>query len=354
MQGTGIGLHLVRSFVALHYGTIVARNLVGDAGCSFLITLPAAGHFPHPELLQDVPAENSESELKDSENRCRPVMLPPASETAPRTHHNKGKYHLLLVEDDEEIRAYLRQELENEYYIQECGNGKEALLQMHRQRPDLVVSDVMMPVMDGITFCHKVKRNIGLNDIPIVLLTARTREEDTLLGLDTGADSYMIKPFNMHILRNTIANLLYNREMLRNIYQGKQLPAEKPDTPLVQTPNEKLMDRVTKYINLNLANPDYTIENLASDVGLSRMHLNRKLKELTNQTPQNFVRNVRLRQASELLKNKNVTVSDVAQAVGIPSITYFSYAFKEQFGVSPREYQAGADDTCKDTDKDAD
>lgn len=335
MQGTGIGLHLVHSFVKLHHGNIFVRNLTDNTGCCFTITLPAADHFPHPELLQMVPAENRESD-------CRPIILSPIPETAPPTKQSKGKYHLLLVDDDDEIRTYLKQELQNEYCIQECENGKDALSEMHRHRPDLVVCDVMMPVMDGITFCHKVKQNIGLNDIPIILLTARTREEDTLLGLDTGADSYMIKPFNMHILRNTIANLLHNRELLRNIYQGKQLPTGKTETPIVQAPNERLMDRVTKYVNLNLANPDYTVENLASDVGLSRMHLNRKLKELTNQTPQNFIRNVRLHQAAELLKKIDVTVSDVGQAVGIPSITYFSYVFKEQFGVSPREYQTKA------------
>jgi len=246
----------------------------------------------------------------------------------------------MIVEDDEDIRSYLRQELVSDYHISECANGKEALEQISINRPNLIISDVMMPQMDGITLCRKVKQNIDLNDIPIILLTARTQEEDTLLGLDSGADSYMTKPFNMLIMRNTIANLLRNRETLRNRYLNKQLPEEQMEELELKSPDEKLMERVMRFINLHIANPDYTVGTLASDVGISRVHLNRKLKELTNQTSRDFIRNVRLHLAADLLKNKDIPITELAAAVGIPNITNFSSAFKEQFGLSPTKYRA--------------
>jgi AraC-like DNA-binding protein len=152
----------------------------------------------------------------------------------------------------------------------------------------------------------------------------------------------MTKPFNMPIMRNTIVNLLKNRETLRNRYLNKQLPEEQMEELKIKTPDERLMERVMKFVNLHIADPDYTVETLASDVGISRVHLNRKLKELTNQTSRDFIRNVRLHLAADLLKNKKIAISELATAVGIPNITHFSTAFREQFGLSPTKYRAHA------------
>lgn len=330
ISGTGLGLHLVQLLVTLHHGTIEVHNRQTGQGTCFSITLPHPDHFPETLSTSAVPYTSEEKTI---------CVQPSVPETA-HHHPTRSRFNIMIVEDDEDIRSYLRQELVSDYHISECANGKEALEQISINRPNLIISDVMMPQMDGITLCRKVKQNIDLNDIPIILLTARTQEEDTLLGLDSGADSYMTKPFNMLIMRNTIANLLRNRETLRNRYLNKQLPEEQMEELELKSPDEKLMERVMRFINLHIANPDYTVGTLASDVGISRVHLNRKLKELTNQTSRDFIRNVRLHLAADLLKNKDIPITELAAAVGIPNITNFSSAFKEQFGLSPTKYRA--------------
>ena len=332
VSGTGLGLHLVRLLVTLHHGTIEVQNQPTLQGTCFHIILPHPDHFPEAVATSAAPFTGEEKSI------CAQRFN---QETAPH-HPSRNRFNLLIVEDDEDIRSYLRQELEGDYHISECANGKEAMEQISTNRPNLIISDVMMPQMDGITLCRKVKQNIDLNDIPIILLTARTQEEDTLLGIDSGADSYMTKPFNMPIMRNTIVNLLKNRETLRNRYLNKQLPEEQMEELKIKTPDERLMERVMKFVNLHIADPDYTVETLASDVGISRVHLNRKLKELTNQTSRDFIRNVRLHLAADLLKNKKIAISELATAVGIPNITHFSTAFREQFGLSPTKYRAHA------------
>src|SRR5690606_9253476 len=158
--------------------------------------------------------------------------------------------------------------------------------------------------------------------------------------IDSGADWYLTKPFNLEIMRYTIANLLRSRKTLRNRYLNRQLPEDQFQDIEISTPDEKFIERVMKYINLHIADPDYSVEMLAADVGVSRVHLNRKLKEMTNQTSRDFIRNVRLHMAADLLKKKDIPITELAAAVGIPNITNFSSAFKEQFGLSPTKYRA--------------
>jgi len=269
-----------------------------------------------------------------------PITLPieetdDAKDAATRT---RTKYRVLVVEDDEEIRHYISQELTNDYYMMEGCNGKEALEMIFKRTPDLVISDIMMPEMDGLTLCRKIKQNVNLNYIPVILLTAKTREEDNIEGLETGADAYLTKPFNIEILRKTVRNLIRNRERLRNNFSGQQTQEDKLEKITAQSPDDKLMERVMKVINENLSNPNLTVEMLCEQIGISRVHLHRKLKELTNQTTRNFIRNVRLKQAATLLSEKRYTVTEAAALTGFTDPNNFSTAFKELYGVPPSAY----------------
>ena len=250
-----------------------------------------------------------------------------------------SKYHILIVEDNEEIRHYLTLELSPKYHIKGCSNGKEALDEIFHKEPDLIISDIMMPEMDGFTLCRKIKTNINLNHIPIILLTARVQEEDNIEALERGADAYITKPFNSKILEKTISNLILSRERLRNAFSGQQSHNDKLEKMEIESPNDKLMNRIMKVINGNLSNPNLTVEMIANEVGTSRVHLNRKLKELTNQTAREFIKNCRLKQAAELLSQKKQNITEIAELTGFNNPNNFSTAFKELFGVSPSAYK---------------
>jgi YesN/AraC family two-component response regulator len=250
----------------------------------------------------------------------------------------RTKYRVLIVEDDEEIRRYISSELSADYKISESSNGKEALQAVFDNRPDIIISDVMMPEMDGITLCRKIKQNITLNCIPVILLTAKTREEDNMEGLESGADAYMTKPFNIELLKKTVQNLLKSCERMKNSYSGKQLQTEQIDKKEMRSADDRLMERVMKVINDNISNPELTVDEVAASVGISRVHLHRKLKELTGQTTRDYIRNVRLKMAAELLSQKRYSIAEVSDLTGFANPNSFSVSFKELYGVSPSLY----------------
>lgn len=333
-SGTGIGLHLARSLVLLHHGTISVENNKDKPGCRFIVRIPLGNsHLTSEELSTDKAID-----VKPMET-IRPAI---EITTAPQQNEKvraKTRYVVLVVEDEEEIRNYLNAELSSYFSIITCKNGKEAMEIALRQKVNLIVSDVMMPEMDGFTLCQKLKHNINTNEIPIILLTARTLEEDKLNGLNLGVDAYITKPFKIEILRATIENLIKNREILKNNYKGNQTQENKISMNVDdKAPDEKLMERVMKIMNENISNPELNVEMIAQEVGISRVHLYRKLKELTNQSTRDFIRNTRLKQAAILLTEKNKNVSEAAMLVGFNNINYFSSAFKDFYGVPPTVY----------------
>lgn len=332
--GTGIGLHLAQSLVTLHHGIIWAENRKDVSGSRFIVRIPLGkDHLSAEEISPETPA--SLPAQKDEKDLIVPVGLPQDEEKNKR----KKKYHILIAEDDEETRKYLRHELEDEFNVYTAPNGKEAFAKLLQEKVHLVISDVVMPEMDGLSLCHKIKQNTNTNHIPIILLTVRNKEEDNIEGLSTGADAYLTKPFNLDILRMTVVNLIKNREMLRNNFSGNQEQESKMQYIKAQSPDEKLMEKVMKVINENISNPELSVEMIAKEVGISRVHLYRKLKELTNQSTRDFIRNCRLKQAASLLmSNKNYNVSEVALLVGFMNISYFSTVFKEFYGVAPVNY----------------
>lgn len=330
--GTGIGLHLTRSLVELHHGDIrVENNPDQQPGCRFIVRMPlGCAHL----RLEEMDSEKGTLPY----THTAPLPLPTEAEEETEKVRAKTKYRVLVVEDDEEIRRYICQELAADYHTLESCNGKEALESLFRKAPDLVISDVMMPEVDGLTLCRRIKQNVNLNHIPVILLTAKTREEDNIEGLENGADAYITKPFNIELLKKTANNLIRSHERLRNAYSGQQSQADKVQKITIQSPDDKLMERIMRVINENLSNPNLTVEMITTEVGISRVHLHRKLKELTNQTTRDFIRNIRLKQAAELLSKKRYTIAEVADLTGFANPNNFSTAFKELYGVPPSTY----------------
>ena len=228
--------------------------------------------------------------------------------------------------------------MQYKYHVQESDNGKDALDIIFKWMPDLVISDIMMPEMDGFSLCRKIKQNINLNGIPVVLLTAKTQDEDNLEGLEMGADAYIAKPFNIDILLKTIDNLIHIREQLKNMYTGQQTQEGRMQKMEAQSSDDKLLERIMKVVNDNLDNPNLNVEMLTEKVGISRGHLHRKLKELTNQSAREFIRNIRLKQAATLLSQKRYSIAEVAALTGFGSPNNFATLFKESYGVPPTVY----------------
>ena len=327
--GTGIGLDLAKSLVELHHGTINAHNL--EQGCEFVVTLPLGDAHIKPEekISGELVVEKNENELLTTE---------PEEKVAIPDNKNRNRFLLVLAEDDDEIRDLLSKELEQDYDVRACRNGREALMESLRNQPDLIITDVMMPEMDGHTLCTKIKSNPNTSHIPVIMLTAKSLDEDKLTGLESGADAYIVKPFNMDILRRTIINIISSHRMLRLKYERNDHLEDKVDNINMQSPDEKLLDRVMTTINKHISDSDLNVEMIADEVGISRVHLHRKMKELTGQTPHDFIRNIRLKRAATLLVNQGVNVTEVMYACGFSNTASFSTLFKKFYGLSPRDY----------------
>lgn len=331
--GTGIGLHFSRSIVNLHGGTIKAENRTdGQSGAIFRVVIPR--HHSEETTVtdeEDIVAVFDEDKISPADNYLRHTF-------DPEKHKAATKKHILVVDDEREVNAYLVSELSKFYKVDSCQNGKEAYDMLLKDDYDAVVSDVMMPVMDGMTLCKKVKSNININHIPVILLTAKHSDEDRNKGLQTGADAYIAKPFDMEVLNNTLWGIIENRDrIMRRI--GEMNNGVKLQKKInLKSVDEALMEKVTSYIDANISDPNLNVEKLASHVGMSRVHMHRKLKELTNQSARDFIRNIRLRQAGILLGEKKLNISDVAYALGFTNLSHFSTSFKDFYGVSPKEY----------------
>jgi len=342
--GTGVGLHLTRSIVMLHHGTIEAtKNTDEPTGSRFIIHIPLGNaHLSKEEIAETqsiitpmVQQPRIKIENEEKANTYTPQSTEPTAKT---NKENDSVKRILIVEDDDEIRNYLNEELSSKYKVITCQNGVEALEEMHSKAPNLIISDVMMPEMDGFTLCRKIRQNIQYNEVPIILLTAKSLNDDYIHGLELGADAYITKPFDLRILKQSISSLLKSRQSLKNIYSGSQAQEGKVDELEAKTPDEKLIDKVMKVINDNISNPDLSVEMIADEVGVSRVHLHRKLRQLTNQTTRDLIRNQRITLAAKLLREKKMPIAEVAYFVGFSSPAHFTTSFKSMFGISPSQY----------------
>jgi DNA-binding response OmpR family regulator/anti-sigma regulatory factor (Ser/Thr protein kinase) len=321
-QGSGIGLSITREFVRLHGGNISVRSEEGQ-GSTFTMVLPlyeTEGVTQSPETATKsyIPEESVEAEL-------------------PAFKERKNKPVLLLAEDNDEFREYLREVLQNDYQIHEAPNGKIALDLTLDTIPDLIVSDVMMPEMDGMELCKRVKTDSRISHIPVILLTARAEDEQQLQGYETGADGYVTKPFRMDILRAQIRNLVKLRQRFQQQFQ-KHIKIEPSDIP-IRSLDEEFINKAVKVVEENIANADFTVEELSSEMAMSRMYLYKKLLSLTGKTPLDFIRIIRLRRAAQLLEKSQLTVSEIAYQVGFNNPKYFTKLFKEEYAVLPTEFR---------------
>lgn len=328
--GSGVGLHLVRQLVILHHGSItVEGHPDGTSGSRFTVSIPkGTNHLRKEEIVV--------TEVKPKREVAH-APLPQIQEI--KKDKTRVRHRVLIVEDDEEIRLYLKQELRQRFYVDESANGQEALDMMSTKTYAAVLSDVMMPVMDGTTLCRKIKTNPRLNTTAVVLLTAKNRDEDHIKGMDVGADAYLTKPFNMEVLMHTMLNVVAQYERIGNALSGRQSLAHNINKIEIESPDEQLMARVMKSINAHLSDSSFSVAMMATEVGLSRVHLYRKLKELTNQPARDLIRNTRLQEAARLLTEKRLPLSSIAYEVGFEQESHFSSAFKDYFGISPSEYR---------------
>lgn len=336
--GTGIGLHLSRLLVELHHGIIFAENREDKAGSRFVIRLPLGKDHLSENQLENKEDKNSQVKIRPLISEMAGVSTINETSKTSKKSPTKTRYKILIVEDEDEIRDYINNELSADYRISTCSNGKEALNYVLKEKIDLIISDVMMPKMDGITLCKKIKHNINISHIPIILLTAKSKTEDKIEGLDIGADAYLTKPFNTDILIGTINNLIANTERLKNKFSGNERQEDKVQDIVIKSSDELLMNRIMKVINENISNCDLNVEMLAKNVGMSRVHMHRKLKELTSQSARDFIKGIRLNQAANLLVSKKLSISEVAYATGFSNLSHFSNSFKEFYGASPTDY----------------
>ena len=320
IEGTGIGLNLCRALVKMHGGTIRAYNRTdGIKGSCFEVNIPLGKeHLKPEEILQEDGTKTAES-------------------TGKRTQANRN-FNILIVDDDAEIAHYIKTELSDWYRFEHACNGKEGLKMLLTGKYDLVISDVMMPEMDGVTMLKKIKGNSNVSDIPVILLTSKSEVENRLEGLRKGADAFLAKPFNMEELHILIDNLVDNVRRIRGKYSGAQGQKAKIEQIQVKGNNDALMERVMKYMNEHLADPDLNVEKLTEDVGISRAQLHRKLKEIAGVSAGEFIRNLRLEQAARLIEEGQINITQVAYSVGFNNQTHFSTVFKKHYGMSPSEY----------------
>ena len=320
IQGTGIGLNLCRAITQMHGGTIRAYNRTdGIKGSCLEVRLPLGKDHLKPEEILEEDA-------------------PQRQETEPKKKQASRNFHILVVDDDAEIARYIQSELSEWYRFTYAPNGKEGLKTLLTGSYDLVISDVMMPEMDGITMLKKIKSNANVSDIPVILLTSKAEVENRLEGLRRGADAFLAKPFDMEELHILIDNLVDNVRRIRGKYTEAQGQKTKIESVQVKGNNDALMERVMKYINEHLSDSDLNVEKLTVGVGISRAQLHRKLKEITGVSAGEFMRNIRLEQAARLLEEGKINIAQVAYSVGFSNQTHFSTVFKKHYGVSPSEY----------------
>ena len=327
--GTGIGLHLTREFVLMHKGSIHVESEQGERTV-FTVQIPKGkSHFDESCVFL--------SNATESSSGVAHLDISQVQETL----NKKYDYMILIVEDDWDIRAYLQHELSGNFNVLVAENGAKALDILLKENVSLVVSDVMMPEMNGFELCRRVKSDMALSHIPVILLTALSDDSQRLYGFEGGADEYIQKPFNIEIVKLRIIKLLEERNRLREVFlKESQSPAglSIETKGKVESLDDLFMRKFIALIEENYSDPDFSIEKGSEKLGLSRVHLYRKVKELSGITPTDFLRNYRLKKASALLKQRSGTISEVAYATGFGSPAYFSKCFKAVYNITPTEF----------------
>ncbi|MCR4031381.1 MULTISPECIES: two-component regulator propeller domain-containing protein [Flavobacterium] len=319
--GSGIGLSLVKSLVAIHKGTISVESTQGK-GSTFRVELPIDRSAYEMKEVFEYALKNDNQSMLIPEKTVKKII-----------QNTDLKEKILVIEDNSELRKYLVDYLSDYYKVYDAENGEEGLRICRQIKPIVCVTDVMMPVMDGLEFCRQLKNDEFISHIPVVMLTALSENMDKVKGYDTGADGYLVKPFEPLLLKTVIENMIKSRSELKQKFSGE---VESKVSMLTHSPiDEEFMEKVTNLINDNLSDADLSTDFLCDKLGVSSSKLYRKIKELTDLAPNEFIRTIRLKKSAELLKTKKYNVSEVTDLVGFNDPLYFSRCFKKQFGFPP-------------------
>ena len=342
-SGTGIGLALVKSFVELHHGEARVESEPGK-GSDFIVVIPREQEGDSQVIHNDVDivdnsANASASEGKnvvdesvlqyiDDGDRSRGKVQQLVSE-------NTNRPTVLVIDDNTDIRQYERTLLQDEYIVLEAADGKEGLSVAMKEVPDLVICDVMMPVMDGLEFTEQLKTNTATSHIPVIMLTAKNLEEHRAEGYEHGADSYITKPFHSKVLLARIENLLRQRQLLKNLYQGTKEAEKEISEAHLEDRDKQFLKQLQAIIQKNLSYSEFGVEDMGQQIGLSRVQLYRKVKAMTGSSVVDLLRKARLAKARRLLETRSMSVSEVAYEVGFSAPSYFTKCFKEEYGMLP-------------------
>ncbi|MGH7451286.1 MAG: response regulator, partial [bacterium] len=341
-EGTGIGLALAKELVELHHGEITVTSAVG-VGTEFVVKLPlGAQHLKTTEMVEETMPLVTESDYltRPSEEIFVPTTATPLSPFAPvEIKPVIATALVLVVEDNADVRSYIREHLEEHYKIIEAANGEEGMAKAQETIPDLIITDVMMPKMDGFAFSRLLRNDEKTSHIPIIMLTAKASLESKIEGLETGVDDYLTKPFSPKELLARVRNLITLRRQLRERFSTATII--KPSEVSAVSVDQIFLQRVIGVIEANLGEEEFSVEKLAEEIHMSVSQLNRKLNGLIDQPAGQLIRSMRLQRAADLLKQNTGTVAEIAYQVGFGSQTHFTAMFQKQFGCTPSEYRKG-------------
>lgn len=326
-EGSGIGLALVQALVASHNGTISIES-VENVGTTFYIYLPIEQQEVTSKTLYDTNYIETHLDLLPSEPTLK--ILPDTTELSDK------KPLILIVEDNPDMRRFIHYILSDDYNIIEAENGEEGFEVAKKYLPDVVVSDVLMPKVDGFDLCQLLKTNVSTNHIPVILLTAYAMDEQKQVGFESGADAYIAKPFNIKLLRTRVRKLIENRKKIRETFSHFLLNEAQQET--LGKVEQQFINDFTHYVEKAIANPELNVDEIAEALGLSRSNLYRKIKSLTDYSPNELIRTIRVKYAKQLLNSKAKSISEVAYEVGFSSPSYFAKCFKDFYNESPTEY----------------
>lgn len=333
-EGTGIGLALTKELVELHHGNIKVKSNIGDGSEFSIELLHGKEHFSKGEIVE---ADENFRYTKGIDENILTKKSEFVEEVDSKSFDGEEKI-VLIVEDNADVREYIKDSLGSGYRVKEAINGEEGLIKAEQIIPDLIISDIMMPKMDGNDLSKRIKNNEKTSHIPVILLTAKSEQESKLKGLKTGADDYLTKPFDTQELKIRINNLIEIRRKLQDKYgRGDFIPVKKGDEKKLSNLEEQFMSRVIEVIDGHLSEEEFSIEQFGIEVGMDRVQLHRKLKALSGKSPSIYLRSVRLIRAKKMIEEKEGNISEIAYSVGFSSPTYFTKCFREEFGFLPSD-----------------